>query len=282
MDDLKRFTEASLHERRREVSRVQGIVIDELERYRIEGSAREVAPLVVALRDKGEEIRTSELARFRARLDALEPSERRAVEALTKGIVNKLLHDPTVQLKGAAGTARGELYADAVAALFFFSWKRLIVAVVLYWLTGGLGLGVCFHRLLTHRSFATPKWMEYFLTICGVAALEGGPLLWVANHRRHHQFADKEGDPHSPRDGKWWSHMGWITSGKSLHRSTEELAPYARDLMNDRFHVWISRWHWVPLTVSRKSSALLLREWWITRKATANLSASTFRAEMAA
>jgi glutamyl-tRNA reductase len=118
MDDLKRFTEASLHERRREVGKVQGIVIDELERYRLEGSAREVAPLVTALRDRAELIRSSELERFRARLANLDPQERRAVDALTKGILNKLLHDPTVQLKEAAGTARGELYADALASLF--------------------------------------------------------------------------------------------------------------------------------------------------------------------
>src|SRR5277367_3297923 len=97
----------------------------------------------------------------------------------------------------------GSFHVGAVAALFFFSWQRLFVAIFLFWITGGLGLGICFHRLLTHRSFATPKWFEYFLTICAVAALEGGPLLWVANHRKHHQFADKEGDPHSPRDGKW-------------------------------------------------------------------------------
>jgi glutamyl-tRNA reductase len=118
MDDMKRFTEASLHERRREVGKVQGIVIDELERYRLEGSAREVAPLVTALRDRAELIRSSELERFRARLANLDPQERRAVDALTKGILNKLLHDPTVQLKEAAGTARGELYADALASLF--------------------------------------------------------------------------------------------------------------------------------------------------------------------
>ena len=65
-------------------------------------------------------------------------------------------------------------HVGAVAALFFFSWKLLFVAIFLYWVTGGLGLGICFHRLLTHRSYATPKWFEYFLTICGVMALEGG------------------------------------------------------------------------------------------------------------
>ena len=118
MDDLKRFTEDSLHERRREVSRVQGIIIDELEKFQTDRTARELTPLVTSLRQRGESIRTAELERFRAKLDALDPETRNAVEALTQGIVNKLLHEPTVRLKDAAGSARGELYADALASLF--------------------------------------------------------------------------------------------------------------------------------------------------------------------
>ena len=122
-------------------------------------------------------------------------------------------------------------HVGAVAALFFFTWKALFVAIFLYWVTGGLGLGICYHRLLTHRSYTTPKWFEYFLTVCGVTALEGGPLLWVATHRMHHQFADKEGDPHSPRDGKWWAHVGWILVGNALRQDvadTQPLCPRSR------------------------------------------------------
>jgi glutamyl-tRNA reductase len=118
MDDLKRFTEGSLHERRREVSRVQGIIIDELEHFQTDRSARELAPLLTSLRGRGEDIRAAELERFRAKLEPLDPETRNVVDALTQGIVNKLLHEPTVRLKDVAGTARGELYADALAALF--------------------------------------------------------------------------------------------------------------------------------------------------------------------
>ena len=106
-------------------------------------------------------------------------------------------------------------HIGAVAALFFFSWKGLFLAMALWWVAGSWGIGMGYHRLLTHRGYKAPKWLEYFLTTCATLALEGGPIFWVATHRVHHQLTDKEGDPHSPRDGKWWSHMGWIILGKS-------------------------------------------------------------------
>jgi glutamyl-tRNA reductase len=92
--------------------------MDELERFQTDRTARELTPLVTSLRQRGETIRAAELDRFRAKLAGLDPEARNAVEALSLGIVNKLLHEPTVRLKDAAGTARGELYADALAALF--------------------------------------------------------------------------------------------------------------------------------------------------------------------
>jgi fatty-acid desaturase len=137
----------------------------------------------------------------------------------------------------------------AVAALFAFSWKALLLAMGLWWVAGSLGIGMGYHRLLTHRGYKTPKWMEYFLTICGTLALEGGPIFWVATHRVHHQNTDKEGDPHSPRDGAFWAHMGWILTGQTMHNDSAELLPYVPELRKDKFHTWISRWHWVPITV---------------------------------
>jgi stearoyl-CoA desaturase (delta-9 desaturase) len=125
----------------------------------------------------------------------------------------------------------------------------LFVAIFLYWVSASLGLGMCYHRLLTHRSYRTPKWLEYALTICAVTAVEGGPLLWVATHRIHHQFADKEGDPHSPRDGKWWAHVGWILVGNALRQDAATLDRYVPDLVEDRFHVWITEYHFVPTIV---------------------------------
>jgi stearoyl-CoA desaturase (delta-9 desaturase) len=91
--------------------------------------------------------------------------------------------------------------------------------------------------------------VEYFLTTCGVLAMQGGPIFWVATHRIHHRFSDVEGDPHSPRDGGWWAHMGWILTGRALHHDAAVLAKYAPDLARDRFQVWISKYHYVPQIV---------------------------------
>ena len=138
-------------------------------------------------------------------------------------------------------------HVGAVVALFMFTWKGLAVAVFLWWVTGSLGIGMGYHRLLTHRGYKTPRWVEYFLTLCGTLALEGGPVAWVATHRIHHQNTDKEGDPHSPQDGGFWAHMGWILTGKAMHQNTAELLPFVPDLRKHKFHMWISKYHWVPM-----------------------------------
>ncbi len=138
------------------------------------------------------------------------------------------------------------LHACALAAVFFFTWKALILTIVMWWIAGSLGIGMGYHRLLTHRGYKTPKWIEYFLTTCGTLAIEGGPIAWVATHRIHHQNTDKEGDPHSPNDGGIWSHMGWIITGRAMHQDRSELLPYVPDLRKDKFHLWISKWHAIP------------------------------------
>jgi fatty-acid desaturase len=143
----------------------------------------------------------------------------------------------------------GAFHVGAIVALFMFGWKPFLVAVALWWIAGGFGIGMCYHRLLTHRGYKTPKWLEYVMTVCATLALEGGPIFWVATHRIHHQNSDKEGDPHSPNDGGLWAHMGWIMTGKAMHNKLDTLLPYVPDLRKDKFHVWISEWHWVPLTV---------------------------------
>jgi stearoyl-CoA desaturase (delta-9 desaturase) len=120
---------------------------------------------------------------------------------------------------------------------------------------------MCYHRLLTHRGYQVPRWLEYAMTICGTLALEGGPIFWVATHRVHHQLSDREGDPHTPREGGWWAHAGWLLWGNALHSETEVLVRYAPDLGRDRFHVWLSKYHWIPLAAS---GPLLFGLGWLT------------------
>ncbi len=118
-------------------------------------------------------------------------------------------------------------------------WPDLVVLAVSYVLTG-IGVTVGFHRLLTHRSFKTSAPLRAALAAFGSAAIEGPVIEWVANHRKHHQFSDHPGDPHSPHleHGTGWrgalaglfhAHVGWILKGEDL--ASEER--YAKDLLND-------------------------------------------------
>jgi stearoyl-CoA desaturase (Delta-9 desaturase) len=141
------------------------------------------------------------------------------------------------------------LHLGAVAALFVVSWRIAAVTVFLYWMTICLGISMGYHRLHTHRSYQVPKLIEYFFAVCGSMTLEGGPIFWVATHRLHHQKSDQPGDPHSPHDGAWWSHVGWIMFGETNHNNTKAMGKYAPDLMKDPFYVWLNNYHWVPLTV---------------------------------
>jgi stearoyl-CoA desaturase (delta-9 desaturase) len=146
--------------------------------------------------------------------------------------------------------AFGIFHAGAAAALFFFTWPALYAALVLYWVSLSFGIGMGYHRLLTHRSYEVPKVVEYFLAVCGTLALEGGPISWVATHRIHHRFSDKNGDPHTPRDGKWWSHLIWMLVGDASNANEADCRKYAPDLVTDPFHRWLTKYHYVPLAVT--------------------------------
>ena len=146
-------------------------------------------------------------------------------------------------------TAIVSFHVLAVVALFYTTWQAVLVAAVLHWVCIGWGIGMGYHRLHTHRSYAVPKPLEYFFAICGALTLQGGPIFWTAIHRIHHQHSDKDGDPHTPRDGKWWAHILWTIFGEELNANTEVMGKYAPDLMKDRFYRVLTRWHWVPLVL---------------------------------
>ncbi len=140
-------------------------------------------------------------------------------------------------------------HLGALAALFCFHWSSLAIFLATWLLSQNVGIAVSYHRQLTHRGFSTPKWLEHAMALCGAMALQGSPTYWVAVHRMHHQYTDRPGDPHSPRDGKWWAHMGWILRG-ALHNETAMIARYAPDLQRDGFYRWLAVWHWLPITLT--------------------------------
>ncbi len=118
----------------------------------------------------------------------------------------------------------------------------------LHWFTGGIGICLGYHRLLTHDSFRTYRPIKWLLAWIGGLAGEGPSIQWVAHHRRHHAFSDQDGDPHSPRDGSWWSHILWcFCQGLVDEQSDAYRARWAPDLMRDPVLRFISRtflwWH---------------------------------------
>jgi len=138
------------------------------------------------------------------------------------------------------------LHIGAIAALFMFSWANLAAMLFLLWFATGLGISMGYHRLHTHRSYQVPLALEYLFAVCGALTFEGGPIFWVATHRIHHQKSDMPGDPHSPRDGGWWAHVGWILLGEAKHNNTKLMSKYAPDLAKHRFYVWLNNYHWLP------------------------------------
>jgi sn-1 stearoyl-lipid 9-desaturase len=128
------------------------------------------------------------------------------------------------------------VHIGAVAAFWHFSWLNFWVAVGLYFLTGCIGITLCYHRLLSHRSFKVPKWFERVLATCGVLSMQGSPLEWVGHHRMHHAFSDTPKDPHDSSRGFLYSHLGWMLGTKEEFDSPEQLRKFARDLAKDPYY----------------------------------------------
>ena len=136
-------------------------------------------------------------------------------------------------------------HAMAVAAFFTFSWQNLAVAVVFWWLANSVGVGIGYHRLLTHRGFKTPKWVEYILTFCGTLALQSGAINWVTTHRKHHAFTETDQDPHSPAKGLYHAHMGWIFQGEGQSQSETSMMRYTPDMMRDPVQRFMNKYYWM-------------------------------------
>lgn len=146
----------------------------------------------------------------------------------------------------------GVVFIHLVALLallpWFFSWTGVVMALLGIYLFGALGISIGYHRLLTHRSLSTPKWLERTLVTIGVMCVQGSPAFWVALHREHHQFTDLAGDPHTPHESMFHAHVGWILDvarGDDLRRLK---AAHAADILSDPYYAWLDRhenWIWI-------------------------------------
>lgn len=126
-------------------------------------------------------------------------------------------------------------------APWFFSWSALFVALFLHWLFGSIGICLGYHRLLSHKSFQVPKFLEYAIAILGAMAIQGGPIFWVSAHRQHHAYTeDVDKDPYSAKRGFWWSHMLWLFYPRSEFFDYEVYNKYAPDLARQPFYRFLN------------------------------------------
>src|SRR5437899_3036907 len=131
---------------------------------------------------------------------------------------------------------------------WLFSWTGLLLVPLGNYLFCSLGIGAGFHRLLTHRSYRCPKWLEHVFAVLGVCSLQDSPARWVMVHRLHHQHSDRRPDPHSPLVTWFWGHVGWLlVENRQLSKMTT-YERYARDILQDPFYLRLERghlWIWV-------------------------------------
>jgi stearoyl-CoA desaturase (delta-9 desaturase) len=146
-----------------------------------------------------------------------------------------------VNLPILTGITLLHLLALLACVPWLFSWSGLAWALGGLYLFGTLGINLGYHRLLTHRGFACPRWLEHGLALLGACCRQGAPMGWVAIHRMHHQHSDELADPHSPRTGFFWSHMGWLLIRDPAIYNFSTYDRYARDLFQDRFYKWLER-----------------------------------------
>ncbi len=118
-------------------------------------------------------------------------------------------------------------------------WQAFLTLIILYWVTACLGVTLGYHRLLSHRSFAVPKWLEHLFATCGALSCQHGPIDWVGLHRHHHVFSDTDADHHNSNKGFWWSHMGWMFEAIPAMETVPRLT---RDLSKDKYYRWLNKY----------------------------------------
>jgi fatty-acid desaturase len=145
--------------------------------------------------------------------------------------------------------AIGLYHLVALLALvpWFFSWTGVALAVLGLYVFGTLGINLCYHRLLTHRGLVCPKWLEHGFAVLGVCCMQDTPARWVAVHRRHHEHADRQDDPHSPLVDFFWGHVGWMLAENRDLARLGIYDRYAKDILRDPFYRRMERTPLYPM-----------------------------------
>jgi stearoyl-CoA desaturase (delta-9 desaturase) len=124
---------------------------------------------------------------------------------------------------------------------YFFSWWGLAWLPVGNFIFCSMGIGAGYHRLLTHRGYKCPQWLEHTLAVLGMCNLQDSPVRWVLVHRLHHQHSDHESDPHTPQVSWFWGHVGWLFIENRDTTSPDAYHKYAGDLLSDPFYMALER-----------------------------------------
>ncbi|NCC34916.1 MAG: acyl-CoA desaturase [Chloroflexia bacterium] len=149
-------------------------------------------------------------------------------------VIEKSLAEKLVVLAVVVIPFLGTIAAIVMLWNQWVNWVDLTLMLVLY-IISGLGITVGFHRLLTHKSFETTWWMKRLMLISGSMALEGDPITWASTHIQHHAHSDGEDDPHSPLEGLWHAHVGWMFNHK------HKIDVYGTWLKKDPDVVWVAK-----------------------------------------
>ena len=150
----------------------------------------------------------------------------------------------------ATGIAAIHLIALLAFVPWLFSWTGVVLALLGLYVFGTLGISLCFHRMLTHRSVVCPVWLEHSLAILGLCCVQDTPARWVGIHRRHHEHADEQPDPHSPLAGFLWGHIGWMLFRNRELTRMRLVSRYAKDVMRDPFYAKLEQnFRWVRVVL---------------------------------
>lgn len=136
----------------------------------------------------------------------------------------------------AIGIGAIHLLALLAFVPWLFSWTGVALALLGLYVFGTLGISLCFHRMLTHRGVVCPKWLEHSFAVLGVCCVQDTPARWISIHRKHHEHADEQPDPHTPLVNFLWAHIGWMLfTNRELTRRAL-ISRYAKDVLQDPFY----------------------------------------------